>query len=358
MAAPSARGLASSSRFVAARHLLPPLPGNSERWIAALNRAVAAGGYRLIFPAGDAELLALSAMRSSVRASFPYPRHASVTRAVDKLALLDAAAEAGISVPATVALTGDQLPRWSFPAVVKARLHHASTKPGGPGRLEASRVSSPEEAAAAADRIRQSGGEPLLQELVGGRLMAVATVTDHSGSCVASTTQIATRTWPLAAGVSTRAWTIADDPSLSERIQRLLRSLGWTGLAQLQFLATPDADPCLIDFNARFYGSIGLAVAAGQNLPAIWAATAVGEKVTPSRSQVGVRYQWLEGDLRAAAAGGRGVRRRVIESLRFSRGATHAIWESRDPAPTVASSGRFLSRTARYLRLAFGRSPR
>src|SRR5680860_863382 len=107
--------------------------------------------------------------------------------------------------------------------------------------------------------------------------MAFTALTDREGECVAIVTQVASRTWPLDAGVSARARTVAEDPALTGRIMRLLHGLRWTGLAQLQFLTGEDGEPRLIDFNARFYGSLALAVASGPNIPAIWASTALGE---------------------------------------------------------------------------------
>ncbi len=88
-------------------------------------------------------------------------------------------------------------------------------------------------------------------------------------------------------GASCRAVTVPVDPDLSARAAALFRVLGWFGLAELQFLV-PAAGPArLIDLNGRFYGSLALAVRAGANLPASWAALATGRDVKPATAGAG-----------------------------------------------------------------------
>lgn len=357
VAAPTVGGLAASSTTVSARHLVPPISADSERWSSAVNRAIASHGYELVLPAGDAELLVLSALRDGIAARVPYPRHEIVVRAVDKLALFEAGGRAGLRVPETAELTDERLRDWSFPAMVKARMHHAVGESRGSGRQLTTVAADRDEALRAGEQIRATGGTPIIQEIVSGRLLAYTTVTDQAGECVASVTQVASRTWPLAAGVSARAVTIAEDPALTRRVLGLLRELEWNGLAQLQFLTGEDGEPRLIDLNARFYGSLALALASGVNLPAAWAATALGDPHPAGlRGRAGVRYQWLEGDLRGAAASRGGLVRGLAGCALFSRGATPSIWDWRDPAPALASWAHFGRRAGgTLLRVAPGR---
>jgi len=118
-------------------------------------------------------------------------------------------------------------------------------------------------------------------------------------------------------------------------VQRLLADLGWIGLMQLQFLVPSDGRPRLVDFNGRLYGSLALAVGAGVNLPALWAATATGRApAAAAAAAIGVRYQWFEGDARLAAGerGGRFVRG-ALSCLHTAVRSRHSVWCSRDPKP-------------------------
>jgi predicted ATP-grasp superfamily ATP-dependent carboligase len=174
-------------------------------------------------------------------------------------------------------------------------------------------------------------------------------VTDANGSVIACTGQVADAVWPPGMGVSSRARSVQVDPDLLGLVRRLLSMLGWFGLAQLQFVAAPGEPPRLIDFNGRFYGSLALAVGAGVNLPAIWAALATGR--TPPHSahpRIGVRYVWLEGDVRRALVERRGgLIRDLRDSLRYSRGAVHSVWATDDPRPSLRYLGTAIGRAAK-----------
>lgn len=348
---------------MAATHVVPRLKDDPERWVAAINAAIAARGYRLVVPAADAELLALSARRAEIDALIPYPSHEVVLAAIDKLSLAEAARAAGLRAPRTIEASDVLIEESRFPALVKARLHVAAPKGRSAGRVEATLAADAAEALDAAQRIRDAGGVPVLQEVIAGKLLACTVVVAPGGKLVAVVTQLATRTWPRDAGPSTRACTVEPDPADLAGIARLMDAIGWSGLAQLQFIRDEAGDDHLIDFNARFYGSLALAVAAGANLPAIWASTALsGPREQPAsapatgdleptapRARIGTRYQWLEGDLRAAVMGEGGSGGAILECLSFSRGATHPIWDRRDLAPAIRSVLRLTARVPRFL---------
>ncbi|MEV4291462.1 ATP-grasp domain-containing protein [Nonomuraea bangladeshensis] len=358
--APAGAGLASSSRYRRRRHLVPAAHEDRDAFLAAVRRAVRDHGYDVVFGAGEAEVLALSLLRDQVGAIVPHAGHRQVVRAIDKQELSEAAESVGIltsraldpsaldpsapdpsapdpsalnpSAPDPSALAGERPP-----LVVKSRLHAHPERPGAPPRIDTLVVPGPEAARRRVDEVRRLGGEPRVEEFHEGRLMAYAAVTAVGGRVVCDCMQVASRIWPPGAGASCRAETVRVDPAISDRAARLLAALGWFGLAQLQFVVPEDGRPRLIDLNGRFYGSMALATAAGANLPAAWAALAVGHDVPPTRARPGVRYQWLEGDLRRAAVERRrGLLLDLAGTLRFAAGAVHSTLSLRDPAPALA----------------------
>jgi predicted ATP-grasp superfamily ATP-dependent carboligase len=163
-------------------------------------------------------------------------------------------------------------------------------------------------------------------------------VVDRDGTVAGAAQQRSARVWPREAGVSARARSVPVDVELLSGTARLLADLGWFGLAQLQFMAPAAGPPRLIDFNGRFFGSLQLAVAAGLDVAAPLEALVRGRPMPaqpPARP--GVRYQWLEGDLRRALDERRGgLVADVVDCLRFARGATHSTWRARDPWPVTA----------------------
>jgi predicted ATP-grasp superfamily ATP-dependent carboligase len=343
---PGGLGLAARSRFVSVRHSVPPPEDDPDAFLHAVALAVSNGGYDVVFGAGDAEVLAMSAMRSSIEAVVPYPQHDVLMRAFDKLSLVDIARRAGIAVPKTTLATGDALAAVNGSVVVKARLHWDPSVAPRVARREALVATGSDDARRRAEEITQHGGQAILQEVVPGSLVAFTTIVDAQRRLVTTVQQRSDHTWPPKAGVSVRAVTVAPDPDLTEGVVRLLADLGWFGLAQLQFVQPSGGTPHLIDLNGRFYGSIALALGAGCNLPAAWAAMAIGGIAADTQpAAVGIRYQWLEGDLRRALRERRGgLGRDVASCLWYALRSKHSIWSTRDPLPAMTYSASLIGR--------------
>jgi predicted ATP-grasp superfamily ATP-dependent carboligase len=333
--APRPDGLAAASNRVVAFHVVPAPEDGLEAFAAGVRRAVESGGYELVFASSDVDVLALSAVREQVGAAVPYPEHTALHRAMDKLELTAAARRAGLAVPRTVVDEGDEL---ELPVVVKERVHGdlaagasaATTMPEIVGERDTVR----ERVAA----IRARRGEPIVQEVVRGQLLGLNVVCDREHRIVARVQHEALTIWPGDAGMSARAQTVRVDEQLAAGAQRLLRDLGWFGLVQLQFLAPRGETPRLIDLNGRFYLSLALALAAGVNLPALWARLATERPLPDGReARAGVRFQWLEGDLRRAREEPPGAARWAAELavLRWSPRAHHSIWSADDPRPAA-----------------------
>jgi predicted ATP-grasp superfamily ATP-dependent carboligase len=330
-------GFASASRSTARRHETPPPEAGEEAFLEAVRGAIDAGGYEVVFGAGDGEVVALSAGRDSLRAVVPYPDHDRVLRAVDKVLLAEAASRVGLAVPETRPADEAALRAIDGRVIVKPRLTTVRGTQGEALRLRAALATGTDEAEAEASYLRSVGAEPLLQRYVPGALTALIALADGAGRLVVTVQQRAEAIWPPEVGGSVRAQTVAVDPRLEELVGKLLAELEWFGLAQVQFQSDGTGEPLLIDLNARFYGSMALALAAGPNLPAIWAALATGRR-SPlvMLPRAGVRYHWLEGDLRRALRERRGgLARDLRGTLAYARGAVHGLWDVRDPWPAL-----------------------
>ena len=160
------------------------------------------------------------------------------------------------------------------------------------------------------------------------------------GEVLATSHQIATRVFPPGAGISAFAQTVARDPELDAGVRRLIDTIGWSGIFQVQFIREGDRS-YVIDLNPRMYGSLGLAIAAGLNLPGIWADLLLGRTPTVGDYRVGVPFRSEERDLPALAAAVAsrdwGQARAI---LRPRRATTHAVASLRDPLPLVTLARR------------------
>lgn len=354
---PGRPGFESASRWVSAWHAVAPPELGLGAFLSGLQRAVRSGGYEVVFGAGDAETLALSLLRDRIGATVPLADHDTVVRAVDKLTLAEAGAGVGLTSPWTELATDEALRGVRAPVLVKARLHWQPDLRGAPPRWN---VTLARDAAAMRSRvgeIRAGGGDPLLQEVVGGALLSHAVVSDVNGAIVASAQQVADRTWPPGVGGGVRYLSVAPDEEIAKKVAALVGELGWFGLAQFQFVVPRDGEPLLIDMNGRFFGSMVLPAAAGVNLADAWARLATGRPVRAMpEPRPGVRYQWLEGDLRRAWVERRGgLASDVVDCLRHARGAVHLLLDLEDPRPSVRHAGTLAGRAmAKGLR-ALGR---
>jgi predicted ATP-grasp superfamily ATP-dependent carboligase len=329
-----------SSRHVTQFHRVPPPEDGLDAFADGINAAVAAGGYHLVFPADDAEVLALSLVRDQLEAEVPYPAHRVVLNAVDKLALTTTALSLGLPVPETVEATDATVAAASLPVFVKPALHWTPGSNAGGRHLPAGICRNGQEVRDLVGEISRGGGRPLLQQPIDGELMAMTAVLDRAGHLLATVQQ---RTSVLGLRrTSARAETVPVDPGLQQAVHRLLRSLGWFGLANLQFIRPPGGEPHLIDFNARFYGSMALTRAAGVNLPVAWAEACLrSTRTEPAIARTGVRFHALEEDLRRARRERRGgLVRDVAGSLGFAVRATHPTWSLTDPMPGLVTAAR------------------
>lgn len=329
------RGMAAASRACKRWHRSVPPSGDSAGFVESLNRAILESGYSVMLPAGDVELFACSAMRDHIKAVIPVTSHAQLLRATDKETLTAAAIQVGLDVPRTEEATAQTIQSFDLPVVVKPTVQWKPGAPRDPKRLDVRVYTTYGDAEKRASELRRAGGIPLVQEYVEGALMSLCLVIGDDGRVVCSEQQEASRMWPPARGISTRAVTVPLDTELTDNVLDLLRQLDWRGLAQIQFIKGDRT--WLIDLNARLYGSLSLAVTAGANLPLAWALLAddlSSRSNDPTKAKVGCRYQWLEGDLkRALRERNGGVTRDVAETLRYAMKSTHSILSLKDPLP-------------------------
>lgn len=334
---PSGTGLAAASRHVARRHVVPRPRGDLEGFVSGVVAALADGAYDVVFGGGDDWIAALVEHRSQFTAKVGHPDAAAVRQGLDKLALARAADIAGLSSPRTVPAEPDALDSWVGPVIVKCRSHW---QPGvdHPYRVEAERFDQVDaDARAHVGRLRDIGYEPLLQEPVAGDLAALSGIFDGT-ELRGAVQQRAHRLWPTPLGVSSRAMTVDVDPALRARVAALLSGIGWSGLVELQFIEADGEPPRLIDLNGRFFGSIGLALAAGGNLADAWARHELGEPLPDlPDGRPGVRYIWLAGDLRRAfAERRRGLLGDLASTVSWAASRDLArVWDPLDPAPVL-----------------------
>lgn len=304
-------GLAGASRWTAGRVELPePLTG-PEAFASAAARFAAANGIEAVLPVTDASTRAL--LRSGAPPEPPvrllaasWPAYEALS---DKARAVELARRHGLAVPrGALAESPAEAARVArslgFPVVVKPT-HSVRPQPGaGLVRRGVLRVRDESELHACLDELR---GEPaLIQECVPGRGQGLG-VLRWQGRVRGVFAHRRLREKPPAGGVSVLSEGIRADPALQKGVEGILEDLGYEGLAMAEFRVA-GRQAWLMEFNARPWGSLQLAVDSGVDFPALYVDCLRGRPApTPPAYVPGRRLRWGLGDLDHALALARGA---------------------------------------------------
>jgi predicted ATP-grasp superfamily ATP-dependent carboligase len=298
-----------------------------------------------ILPGGESSLIALAGREEEFPAevvvgTFPPDL---VRRATDKQALAEIAQAAGLATPPTHVLDRNELrdraEKLRYPLVLKAARSLVSDPNGTLTRVETRRVDSSGDLITAIDSLQSS--PVLVQQYIPGVLRTVCGVA-WGGRLVCSLLQENTRLWPPGFGVASLAISLPRDPELEQVTARIVQALELSAVFQVEFLVDGD-ERYLIDLNPRIYSSMGAAIAAGLNLPAIWVELLLGGSPQVSGYRVGVRWRVEDSELRLLKrAVLRGDGRAVSELVLPRRGTAHAAFMLRDPGPAFITVRRLL----------------
>jgi predicted ATP-grasp superfamily ATP-dependent carboligase len=97
------------SRSCSERFAVPDPLHEGERFVRFLEEIIESGDYAALIPGSDASLLAASGARDRLEQGtrIGLPAHGVIERSLDKLALAEESARAGLSSPRTIACSGE-----------------------------------------------------------------------------------------------------------------------------------------------------------------------------------------------------------------------------------------------------------
>jgi carbamoyl-phosphate synthase large subunit len=246
---------------------------------------------------------------------------------------------------------GLDTPRWEmvqdggwdggFPCVVKPPRSEMRTPEGLLVRHSVQYVRDSIELERAVENL--PGHRGLVEEYVPGQLHAIAGVF-WGGRMVCAVHHAADRIWRPRCGVMAYARTIPPDHELETRVSELLLRLGWQGVFQLQFIHDGTTRRA-IDLNPRFYESMGLTIAAGTNVPAIWVRLLLGQTPDIKPYRVGVRFRNETRDPRAILnLARRGHATQALAAALPRRHTTHPVLTASDPYPFIVTGHKLIRR--------------
>ena len=309
------RSLAGASRACARRVTVPAVEGNGAAYADAVRAELATRPYVTTFFATDAALLAVDA---------------PVKHLLDKAKCAELARAAGLEPPPTQVFESgaellDAASQLHYPVIVKPAL-----------KLSAARVV---DARPALEVVAgEVGGRVLVQPVIDEEFHGLGGLA-YQGRLVATMRTRYERMWPQPCGTVAAAETLPPDDDLEARVAHLLRD--YDGPFHLDF-----AGRYLLDVNPRIHATLPLAVRGGANLVAMNCDLLQGRSVPSVRVASGLRFRWMEGDLRSLLWN---ARRGTSAGSTFGafvprRGTVHSFATMTDPGPAVARARYMLRR--------------
>jgi len=294
--------LAGWSRYCQASATTPSALREPARYGDAVGALLERWHADVLLPISEQSLRALLPVRFDKRGvHVPFPSLEVFESVSDKAELLRRCERFDLTVPKQHVLQASSDidvidTALTFPLVVKPSRSVVVTGAGG--------IKTGVSYAADRDQLRQqltalpSEVFPvLLQERIVGPGSGVFLLL-WDGEVVAAFAHRRLREKPPAGGVSVYSESVPLDPVLVERGVRLLRDLGWQGVAMIEFKTDRRSGrPYVMEINGRFWGSLQLAIEAGVNFPALLVDCALGRRPVRPSYRVGLRNRWWWGDV-------------------------------------------------------------
>lgn len=346
------RAAVMRSRYVVKAHAVPPYDARDESWKRALTQLMAAERFDLVVPTNDNSVVPLQLCRSDLE---PYGRiyllnDRSYEVLFDKFRTTELARSVGVRVPRERVIgkqeeIGSVAAEFGLPVVAKPQASFNVNEPSG--RNVVRKFSAWEDfSAQMADMI--AAGPVAIQEYFEGYGVGVELLM-KAGEPLMAFQHRRLHESPRGGGSAYRK-SEPVSPDLLDASLRLLRPLSYTGVAMVEFRVDPrSGDWTLIEVNARFWGSLPLALAAGADFPlALYGLLVNDEKPIPKGHRVGLCCRQWQADLWYLAeqvAMHKKVKRRLETVGRFAFEAVKNVVLLRersdtlvmdDPAPGLA----------------------
>jgi predicted ATP-grasp superfamily ATP-dependent carboligase len=321
--------------------------------VARLSRALR---IELVLPVSDAACRALLPTRELLEPTILVaPSRSAYETISDKAKVARLAENAGIAIPAGQEVGGLEeaiavAEALTWPVMLKPVMSVARDASGVASKLGVACVSdAPELRKCWVETV--GAGRALVQSVVPGWGEGIF-VLRFGGKTAAAFAHRRTREKPPSGGVSVLRQSIAMQPERLSQVEEVLDAAGYEGVAMAEY-KTDGTRTWLMEFNARLWGSLQLAIDAGVDFPGLLVCSAMGRPVEPVRDyRVGVQSRWLLGDLdhalllargEAAPDGRTGIGAALSVLLRPTGSDTR--WEVLrvgDPGPFLLESSRWL----------------
>lgn len=258
--------IAFASRYPAERYVYPDPQGDKKAFQAWMRALDAAEQFDYVLPVTDSTIYPLMELGDEeLRARLLLPSAEAFPLAFHKEQTMELAERLGVPIPKTrvVQDINEAAAFERFPVYIKPA--RSKVWQDGHGQNLAPKLVRSEEEFLRHLRRFLRYGPVLVQEYFHGRGVGVEVLCDQ-GEVVLAFAHRRVHEFPLTGGRSTYRVSIPVPEELLDASKRLLRELGWHGVAMIEF-KQDGTHYCLMEINGRFWGSLPLAVRAGVDFP-------------------------------------------------------------------------------------------
>src|SRR6266404_3625544 len=297
------RSLAGASRYCSESFTYPSPASHLEGFLATVKTECSQRGIGVILPMTElstSTVLKHGKEFKSLRV--PFAELKAFETVTDKWRLFKLAQQLNLSIPKTQFVTdisslGDISQELKLPVVLKPHRSMIASR----GRWIATSVQyarSVEELKEIAARYEYFSQHPfMIQEYIPGQAEGVFALFDR-GKPIVFFGHRRLRERPPTGGVSVLSESIEPNPEAKKMARAILKTVGWHGVAMVEFKVSAGGTPYLMEVNGRFWGSLQLAIDAGVDFPWLLYQLATGRAVDPVDDYAtGVRSRCLLGDL-------------------------------------------------------------
>lgn len=296
--------LASRSKYVSHAIKYASATSDPKAFIADIADELGHHKYDMILPMTDMSMnLTVNEFDSFARLTrMPVAGKEAYLKAIDKAETIKLSQNLGIPVPKTFFINEiSELPgiktELNYPVVIKPRQSKYLTTDGWIS-AGVDYAFSFDELTQKIDRFKNLPDLPLIQERLSGPGIGAFLLFNH-GMEKAIFFHRRIREKPPSGGVSVLRESIVPDPAIKEYSIRLMKALNWHGVAMVEFkIDDRDNTPRIMEINARFWGSLQLAIDSGIDFPfLLYQMITTGDVPPIFNYKIGVKSRWLLGDL-------------------------------------------------------------
>jgi predicted ATP-grasp superfamily ATP-dependent carboligase len=296
--------LASSSRYCRRAVEYPSPYEHASGFLDFLIEELSRDKYSMVIPMTDISsyIMMENYERIAELSNLPFPKPNDYFKAIDKLNLVDICHSQNIPAPETYRFDDiedlkDRIESLPFPLVVKPR-QSISFSEGKFQKKGVRYVYSPEELITVIEEKYSDSLMPLLQERIVGDGTGAFFLFNNGNPCAVFCHR-RLREKPPSGGVSVLRESVRLPPQMEEYGIKLLKHLNWHGVAMVEFkYDNRDGLPKIMEINARFWGSLQLAIDSGVDFPGILYDMTINGSYHPKIVyNTGVKTRWLLGDL-------------------------------------------------------------